>query len=493
MLEDTLRVVDVSKSYPGTLALSHVSLGVRGGEVHTLVGQNGSGKSTLVKILAGYHTPDSGEILIDGTTTGRKLRSDDRLRFVHQELGLVTQMSATDNLGLQSQFIVGRSRRIQWRRQEALTEQLLARFDLRLDLSRPLTEATPCERALVAIVAALVGFEAGNGILVLDEPTALLPPHETSRLLSIIRELRSTGIGILYISHRIDEVFAIADRVSVLRDGRLVATEDIGGLTEQALIQLMVGRELEGLAAEDESPANGRIVVDELRFRHRGIWKDVSLAIREGEVVGVAGLAGSGREELPYALASGQLRSQDSLGKDRRLIVAFVPADRADEGVIRQMSLTENLTLSSLEGNRSWGIIKRRREERVVEEWLSKLAIVTSGPRAVISSLSGGNQQKVLLARCLQQKPQLLVMAEPTAGVDVAARRMIYEIVLSSAREGLAVVVASSDIGDLVALCSRVLVFSDGKITQVLKGSEVSEDNILRAMEGVREAECLQS
>lgn len=461
-----------------------MSLGVRAGEVHALVGQNGSGKSTLVKVFAGYHAPDSGEVLIEGAAARRTSGMNGRVQVVHQELGLVAQMSVADNLGLQSSYATGRARRISWRQQTEHAEQLLAEFGVRVDLSRPLSECTPGDRAVVAIVAALQGLKEGGGILLLDEPTALLPPHETAKLLAIIRDLRAEGIGVLYISHRLDEVFAVADRVSVLRDGRLIVTEEVSRMTKQRLVDLMLGEALEVLAAKPDQPSERKLVVDTVRMRYRGDWAEITLGVTEGEVVGIAGLAGSGREQLPYALAKQRAGAGRSGRGDDRLSVAFVPPDRSVDGIIRQMSVAENLTLSSLGSTRSWGRISADREDKIVADWIGKLGIVTAGSRAALSSLSGGNQQKVLLARCLEQELQLLVMAEPTAGVDVGARQTIHETVHAAVQQGLAVVIASTDIAELAALCHRVIVLSDGQIAQVLEGATLSEESVLHALEG---------
>ena len=337
-----LRITGLSKTFPGTKALDNVTLEVAEGEIHALVGQNGSGKSTLIKVLAGYHHADPGAQAwlneepfdVHDTTDSRH----HRLRFVHQDLGLFLELGATDNLALRGQFLLDPLHRIRWRAQDALARELLGQFDLELDLRRPMAEATPVQRTVVAIAAALIGWEGGPGVLVLDEPTAVLPPHDVARLLQIIERVRSRGTSILYVSHRLDEVFRLADRVTVLRGGRVVQTRPVAGLTTHTLAELMVGSEVDAEYRAGLTVAADRPVV--LRARDvRGRFLDgVDVDLAVGEVLGVAGLPGSGRNELPYALAgalpgvTGQISVGDTewqpIRKSSAFDIPLVPADR---------------------------------------------------------------------------------------------------------------------------------------------------------------------
>ena len=492
-----LRIAGVSKTFPGTRALDQVSLEVAPGEIHALVGQNGSGKSTLIKILAGYYQADPGAAAwLNGEPVDLATTAEDRhhrLRFVHQDLGLFLELDAVDNLALRSEFVRDPVRRVRWRAQAGITRELLGRFGLDLDLRRPLAEATPVQRTIVAIAAALAGWEGGPGLLVLDEPTAVLPPHDVARLLTIIKNVRERGTSILYVSHRLDEVFEIADRVTVLRGGQVVQTRPVAGLNTQALAELMVGADVDagyraGLPAADERP----VVLRASQVRGRFL-DGVDLELREGEVLGVAGLPGSGREELPYALAGAlptaggrvQLAGQSWLPvrKSAAFDIPIVPADRAREAVIGEFTVAENLTLSVLARFRRLGWLRHKPERELAIDWMDAVSVKATGSDALITTLSGGNQQKVMMARCLARDPRALVLCEPTAGVDVGTRQAIYEFIASRARAGLSLLVSSSDTGDLLAICTRVVVMCNGRIVRELAGQEITEQALLEAME----------
>jgi len=492
-----LRITGVSKTFPGTVALDNVSMDVAPGEIHALVGQNGSGKSTLIKILAGYHQADPGSLAwlngepVDLASTAGSRHH--RLRFVHQDLGLFLELGAVDNLALRGEFITDAVHRIRWKEQADATRELLGRFGLDLDLRKPLAEATPVQRTVVAIAAALVGWEGGPGLLVLDEPTAVLPPHDVAKLLEIVRGVRDQGTSILYVSHRLDEVFEIADRVTVLRGGRVVETRPVQGLDVQALAELMVGADVDagyraGLPAPD-----GREVVLRARDVRSRFLGGVDVELREGEVLGVAGLPGSGRDELPYALAgalagaTGQVEVSGQgwlpLRKSASFDIPIVPADRGREAVISEFSVGENLTLSVLDRFGKFGWLRRRPERALVGQWMSTIEVKATGSGALITTLSGGNQQKVMMARCLARDPRVLVLCEPTAGVDVGTRQAIYEFIADRARAGLSLLVSSSDTGDLLAICTRVLVMCNGRVVRELVGDEITEQTLLQAME----------
>lgn len=494
-----LRVQDVSKSFPGVRALREVSLDIAPGEVHALVGQNGSGKSTLIKILAGYHAADPGShVFVDGEpldVSRSGAARHDRLRFVHQDLGLFLELSAVDNLALRSGFVLGGARRVDWAEQARRTRRLLADFDVDMDVHRPLGEATPIQRTIVAVAAARAGWHDGSGVLVLDEPTAVLPPADVARLLEIVEVARSRGTSVLYVSHRLDEVIDVADRVTVLREGRVVASQAVAGLTTQALAELMVGAEVDagyraGLTARPDSP-----VVLRARGVQSQYLRDVDLDLRAGEVVGVAGLPGSGRDQLPYAIAGasahvrGKVQVGDgpwvSLHSSSSPEIALVPADRARESSVVDFSVAENLSLLVLSGLASRGWLRRSAEHRLAESWIESLAIVAPSPDVLITNLSGGNQQKVIMARCLAAEPRVLVLCEPTAGVDVGSRQAIYELIAERARAGLAMVVSSSDVGDLLAVCTRVVVMCNGRIVRELAGDDMTDRELVHAMEEV--------
>jgi ABC-type sugar transport system ATPase subunit len=502
--DEVLAVRNVSKTFPGTRALIDVDFGIRAGEIHALVGQNGSGKSTLVKTLAGYYDADSGEAWIDGelldlSTFGAARH--DRLRFVHQDLGLVLELSPAENLALFHGFHRGRFGRVRWHEQAKTTRRVLERFAVDIDIDAPLSAATPVERTVVAIGSALQGWDGGRGVLVMDEPTAVLPPREVSRLFDIIRDVRAAGTSVLYISHRLDEIFEIADRVSVIRGGRMVTTRSVASTTPHELASLMVGESVDpdlrvGIPVNSSAP----IALEARNVRGRALL-GVDLEVRQGEVVGLAGLQASGHEDLVYALAGARgsdvtgdvripARSSEwvSLEKASALGLPLVPGDRGGEGIVSEFSVRENLTLSLLSRLSGRFTINRRAEREVIENWTERLEIVASSADASITTLSGGNQQKVVMARCLAREPTVLLLCEPTAGVDIGTRVALYAFIADLARQGLAVVVSDSDIDELVAMCSRVLVFRDGRISRELQYGELSHAALVHAIEGTDEA-----
>jgi ABC-type sugar transport system ATPase subunit len=500
--ETVLRIEGLSKTFGGTRALIDVDLDIQVNEIHALVGQNGSGKSTLIKTLAGYHQPDAGArawFQDEEFPLGSLLDGHDRLRFVHQDLGHVLELGVMDNLALRGAYVRGRLGRIRWSQQERMTRELLSRFGVELDLHRPLAEATPVERVVVAIVAAIQGWEGGPGVLVLDEPTAVLPPHEVEQLFELIDEVRRSGASVLYVSHRIDEIFRLADRVTVLRGGLKVATEAVASLTPRTLARLMVGEDVDpDFRAAISAATGGPIALEAKDLRSRYL-RGVSFSLRKGEVLGIAGLPGSGSEQLPYALAgalggeaSGAIRlggREDwiELGSKRRLDMPLVPADRAREAVVAEMGVGENLTLPLLDRLRRGVVLSKSREDALLADWFDKLQIRAAGAEAPISTLSGGNQQKVVLARCLALESAVLLLCEPTAGVDIATRIEIYKIIAAQAQAGLGVIVSSTDAGDLIAMCTRVLVLRDGVVACELPGEGLKESALHHAIEGVED------
>jgi len=495
-----LSLRNVSKTFPGTQALKGIDLDVMAGEVHALVGQNGSGKSTLIKVLAGYHAPDPGsEAHFDGEEFqlgSRNAQGFAHIRFVHQDLGLVLEMNAMENLALSAGFVTGPSG-IRWKRQRARTEAMVRRLGVDLDVRKPLVEATPVERTVVAIAAALTGWESGRGLLVLDEPTAVLPHTEVDRLLEIVRETRRLGASVLYVSHRLDEIFRIADRITVLRDGRLTATRDARELDAQSLAELMVGDRVDAAFRLGRPVVTGREPVLAVKDLAGETVESLSFEVAPGEILGIAGFAGSGSEEAAYLLAGVRptrpgrgevkVRGQEwapAAERLRRAGFPLVPADRGGEAVIAEFSVDDNLTLRVLDRFRKRSpALSGRREAAFVAEWTAKLQIKVAGRAASITTLSGGNQQKVIMGRCLAADPEVLLLAEPTAGVDVGTRQAIYELIGRLADDGLAVVVTSTDTTDLLALCSRVLVLSNGVVTEELTGDGITEQSLLAAVE----------
>ena len=505
-----LKLENLSKTFPGTKALVNVDLDIRAGEVHALLGHNGSGKSTLIKVLSGYHSPDAGAtVSLNGEPVNFSTLSHGehgqaaQVSFVHQNLGLVMELNAVDNLALHGGFTRTAYGRVRWREQVRMTRRLLAPFAVDFDITQPLSKATPVERTIVAIAAALQGWDAGDGgVLVLDEPTAVLPPGEVQRLFTIVRNLRSQGAGILYVSHRLDEIFELADRVTVLRNGERVITRDVTGLTKGELVHLMLGVEME---PDYRAPVPEEVHSQPL-LEVRGLagtyLRDATFTLHGGEVLGIAGLPDSGRDELPRILTdqishatAGSIRLTSvspewmDIGAWKARNVALLPPDRGKEGIVGPMSVGENLSLSVLQQLATRLRLHRPRERSFCHGWIQKLDVKTSGIDVPVQTLSGGNQQKVLFGRTLAREPHVLILCEPTAGVDIGARHAIYDLVAEQVQQGLSVLVTSSDVGDLLALCTRILVLHDGVVARELLAEGLTEHQLVQAMEGVEKEE----
>jgi ribose transport system ATP-binding protein len=491
-----LRIVDVSKTFPGQKALDHVAFEAKAGEIHALLGHNGSGKSTLIKILSGYHVADLGAIAY---FEGKPLHLDrhrsvnTKMRFVHQGLGLVEGLNAVDSIALGTGYAKGTMNRIDWAEQARLTRALLARIGVDLDIWRSVSEMAPVERTAIAIARALKGWAGSDGLLVLDEPTAALPPREVDRLFAILEELRSAGFAIVYVSHRLDEILRIADYVTVLRGGRHVATRAVTDVDRKALIRLMVGADIEPENSHATTQPDSRNVVLKVKDLASNELRGINIDVYEGEILGIAGLLGSGREEFPYvvlgaASGSGQVwlrgkqvarRSPRSL---RNLGVGLVPSDRVRQGAILPFDIRENMTLPNLRAHRRGIFVDQNKERRFANVWMEELDIEPRSLDRSFRTLSGGNQQKVILSKWLGRSPDVLILDEPTAGVDIATRSTIYELIRRRAALDTSFVICTSDVEDLVAVCNRVVVLNSGLVTDELGGEEVTEPRILAAM-----------
>jgi ribose transport system ATP-binding protein len=489
-----LEIHNLSKSFPGTRALSAVDLDVEAGEIHALVGQNGSGKSTLIKLLAGFHSPERGSVVrVAGATVELGNASAAReagFRFVHQDLALVGTLNVVENLALGRGFDTGRTGRIQWRAERARAREMLRSLGFEIDVRRPIGELTAAERTGVAIARALWEWEESARVLVLDEPTATLPKAEVETLFESIRRIRDRGVGVLYVSHRLDEVFAIADRVTVLRDGKRVGTHRTGELDEEKLIALMLGSAVTK-AVGSSSARRGEAVL-RARDLFGTVLDGIDFDVYAGEVVGFAGLTGSGREELLPMLfgaspRNGTVEVGDAVVRAEqpqaaiRAGLALVPADRLRQGGVFEMPVGSNLTLSGMRSVRGPGGAIRRRAERVESrKWLSRLDVRPPDPDRPLATLSGGNQQKVVIAKWLRLAPKVLLLDELTQGVDVGAKSMIHALIRSAAEAGAAVVVASSDDEEICDLCDRVYILREGRIEAELAQHEMTIDEVGR-------------
>ena len=504
--EPLLRMEGIRKSFAGVAALSGVDLTLERGEVHALVGENGAGKSTLIKIMTGAYTRDGGEMFLEGRAVD--FRSPEEAQAegvvaVYQEVNLLAFRTVAENIYL------GREPRrfglIDWKRMYRDAAILLNRLGLEIDPRATLGSLNIALRQMIAIAR---GVSFGAKVVVLDEPTSSLTEREVSILYDVIRRLKAEGAAVVYISHRFDELYTVCDRVTVLRDGKFVATRPLAGLEKLDLVCLMLGKQRDelrqGTTAFEQHDAQ-RETVPLLRAENltRGRkLNHVTIDAARGEIVGVAGLLGSGRTETARAIFGADKIEEGEIfleGKTLRLRsprdaikvgLAFLSEDRKAEGIIPELSVRENLTLAALPALTKLGVVSRARQQELVERFMKRLSIKAASPEQKIRELSGGNQQKVLLARWLCKNPKFLILDEPTRGIDIGAKGEIQELINELANSGLGVLMISSELEELVEGSSRVVVMRDGQRVGELRGAEISQDAIIRAMaEGDSSAE----
>jgi len=485
-----LQTSAIRKSFAGVDALKGVSFDLAASEVHALVGENGAGKSTLVKIITGAETPDSGTLMVAGEVVGRMDPNRSRtlgIASIYQQPALFPDLTVAENIAIALER-GGAWRRVDWRARRRQAAALVERTGARIDPERLVASLSMPEQQIVEIAKAI---GANARIVIMDEPTASLTDREVDRLFATIAALKPQGVGIIYISHRLEEVFAVADRITVLRDGESVGTRAAGDVTRGELIRLMVGRDL-GAVFPKRPIAIGdvRLEVRHLSNRARGLH-DISLDVRRGEILGVAGLVGSGRTELAETLfgltpldageilLDGAAVRIQSPADAVRLGIGYVPEDRRRHGVVAGMSVAANATLASLRAVSRGGLIDAAAERRAAESHVARLRIRTASIGADVGSLSGGNQQKVALARWLATQPKVLILDEPTQGVDVGSKAEIHGLMEDLAERGLAIVMISSELPEILGMSDRVAVMHAGHVSGVLSRAEATQDKIL--------------
>jgi ribose transport system ATP-binding protein len=482
MREPLLEIADVSKTFAGQRALSKVSLEVRAGEVMAIVGQNGSGKSTLIKTLAGFHDPDPGGKIV--------ARGD--LHFIHQDLALVGGLSTVENLALNRGTGAGAFRPHERRRaEEARAKALLARFGASHDVRAPIDRLSRAEQTVVAIARALDAWTSDLNIIVLDEPTASLHREESIKLFKAVRHLVAGGAGVLFVSHRLDEVVELADRVTVLRDGQVVRRLERDGYSQTELIRSMTGADVDAPVREKRTLSGGTAL--DVRGLAGDRVHNLDLRVRAGEIVGITGLVGSGSEHVASLVFGAQVRSGGAVSVFGRALppgrptaaikagLGFVPADRPAQGALLPMTVAENLTLADLGSLTGWGRrLSGRSEQRHARTWIARVDVRPAEPERLVGLLSGGNQQKVVLAKWLRLQPRVLLLDEPTQGVDVAAKAALHRLILGAAEAGAGVLICSTDTQELVDLCDRVLVLRDGHAAADLSRDRISQERLTR-------------
>jgi ribose transport system ATP-binding protein len=491
----------VSKTFDGTVAVDDVSLSLEVGDVCGLVGPNGCGKSTLIKILAGVYRADpGGEVQLHGD------EGASRMVFVHQDLGLVPDASVLENIALGTSYQT-RSGWIRARAQREATVALLEQFDVRVSPDARIGELAPANRSLVAIARAFAVLqrtsstaadERNRGLLVLDEPTASLTSEEADRVLGAATEVAARGSAVLFVSHRLDEILRVCNKVAVMRDGRIIDVTATAGLAHQTLVELMLGRPIEAVASSPPAPKDTNNVL-EVRGLHGPRLRDVSVEVAAGEVVGVTGLLGSGKSELARMIAGAQAAHEGVVvgepngrqvevrnPRDARGVgIAYLPPDRRGQGAVLPFTATENVTLPDLRSFFGRTGLRHRAEKRETHRWMDKVDVMPRSPDKPFATFSGGNQQKLVLAKWLRLEPQVLVLDEPTQAVDVGAVQDIYRLITDYAERGLAVMVMSSEWEDLARICTRVYVLERGHVVAELRGAALTADGIGAAALGL--------
>jgi rhamnose transport system ATP-binding protein len=528
-LKALLQLTNVTKSFGAVRALKGVSFDLQAGEVHALLGENGAGKSTLIKLITGAHQPDGGRIEIAGEVVKHLTPAGAHrlgITCIYQQPALFPDLTVAENIGLRLEKI-NLAHRVDWKKRQVRAEELLKRIGAEIDPETDVRQLTMPQQQLVEIACAL---GAGARIVIMDEPTASLTQQEQRLLFGVVRELRANGVGVIYISHRLEEIFALADRVTVLRDGESVGTRRMGGnrvlphpdplplgegdtdpvsrvdlsvseggITEFELIKLMVGREVTHIYPPSESVAGDVVLALKKVGCAEGGIEDVSLEVRAGEIVGLAGLVGAGRTELARTIFGITPADAGEIWLNGKAInvrspqdataqgIAYVPEDRRRHGVTLDMPIAANISMAIHRQLFPGTWLRASRERALALDYIRELSIRTSGPDAPGSSLSGGNQQKVALARWLSTKPKLLILDEPTQGVDVGAKSEIHRLIRQFTKEGLAVLMISSDLPEILGMSDRIAVMRGGTMVAMLQGKSEAHDVMAAALGQVKE------
>ena len=483
-----------TKRFGAVRALEDGSITLYPGEAHALLGENGAGKSTLVKILGGVYLADEGTLTIEGSPalfSGPAAARAAGVSIIYQEPSLFPDLTVAENIFMSRQPLRG-GRRIDRGAMNEEAAAIFAQLGVELEPRRPARGLSVADQQIVEIAKAL---SLGAGVLVMDEPTAALTTVEAERLFEVIRTLRARGAAVLFISHRLEEVFANCQRVTVMRDGRFVRTALIGEVTVDDVIRSMVGRELSALFPKTET-APGDVVLEVESLSSEGVFHDVSLTVRAGEIVALAGLVGAGRSEVARAVFGVDRRSSGTVRLAGRELpngdpiaamnagMALVPEDRRQQGLVMDMGIDRNIALASLGRLRRGGLIRRSAESALADDWTTRLQVKYGRLRNAVATLSGGNQQKVVLGKWLARSPKLLIIDEPTRGIDVGTKAEVHRILDGLVADGTAVLMISSELPEVLAMADRVIVLREGRVTAELSREQADEDSVMRAATG---------
>ncbi len=492
-----LRMEDISKAYSGVPALRNVRLELARGEVHALLGENGAGKSTLMKILSGIVQRDSGNIFLEGKPVeikSPKEALDLGISMIHQELNPVRAMTAAENIFLGKEPCYSFTGVVNRRKQRELTRELFREMDVSIDPDATMSKLSVAEMQLVEIVKA-VSYQ--SRIIIMDEPTSAITGREVARLFEIIKGLKAKGMAIIYISHKMEEIFRISDTITVLRDGQYIETRPANELDHDTLVKLMVGRKIGEMFPKREATAQEEVIFEVNGLAKQGLFENISFKVKKGEVFGIAGLMGAGRTEVMETVFG--LRQADAgrvkiHGQEVRIKsasdairhgMALITEDRQSKGLNLKASVRDNISLVNLKQFSRFGqILKFKKENEAADAEIEKLRIKTRGRNQIVRTLSGGNQQKVVLAKWLLAEPEIIVLDEPTRGIDIGAKAEIYKIIAQLTERGKTVIMVSSELEEILGLCDRVIVLYHGKITAEFERAAFSQENIIKAAMG---------
>ena len=485
-----LEMKNIYKTFPGVKALDNVSFSCRKGEVHALLGENGAGKSTLMKVLSAAYQPDSGEIIFNGETFAHRnpvAAQQAGITVIYQEFNLIPYMTVVENIFIGREMcLAGGLTDCKSMRREA--EKQLKNLGLSIDVNQKVKNISVAQQQMVEIAKALT---MNAELIVMDEPTATLTDHEIEFLFGTIRSLKEAGKTIIYISHRLEEIFRVCDRVTVLKDGKTVGTEDVAQIDKDRLIKMMVGRTLGEFYPDRGNIKRGEMVLDVRNIRREGVLNDISFQAYEGEILGISGLVGAGRTELVRAvfgadridggrifLHGKEVRINEPL-KAIRNNIGFATEDRKQQGLILGLSVKKNISLTVLDRILKFGFIQTQKEKQIADRYVKALKIAAAGIDVQVSGLSGGNQQKVVLAKWLATDCQVIILDEPTRGIDVGAKAEIYSLMRELADQGKVIIMISSELPEIIGVSDRILVMHSGKITGEFKAEEATEEKIM--------------
>ncbi len=488
-----LEAKGIDKSFSGVTVLKGAELNIEPGELHALMGENGAGKSTLMKIIMGIYTKDAGKVILDGQETNFKSARealDAGISMIHQELSPIPEMTVAENvfLGREQRKIKGLPF-VDKKELNKKTQELLEEYDLS-EFIKPNMKMKDLNIAQIQMMEIIKAVSYNSKVIIMDEPTSSLSEKETETLFRIIDNLKQKKVGIIYISHRMEEVFELADRVSVLRDGQFIGCVKVAEASREQLINMMVGRELEG-GYPHNTAKKGDVVLELKNFTRKGVFKNVNLQVHAGEILGMAGLVGAGRSEVMRALVGyDKLDSGEIILEGKKIEIKhpkdaikhhiiMASEDRKQLGLVLCRSIKENVSLQNFDKMSTGSFINKLKESQLAKQYTEEMATKMNGIGDLVSSLSGGNQQKVVLAKCLLSDPKVLIMDEPTRGIDVGAKATIYNIMINLAKQGIAIIMISSEMPELIGMSDRVIVMAEGEVKGELVGEEAKSQQVI--------------